>query len=108
MSRAPEPNRREYWSQRIAQQKSSGQTVRAFCEAHQLCAHSFYAWRKQLAASAGVGANEKPVSFALVETTRSPAPTQVLELVLRGGERLYIPAEEATLRLVLSVLGKSA
>ncbi len=108
MSRAPQPNRREYWSQRIAQQKASGQTVRAFCEAHQLCAHSFYAWRKQLAASAGVGANQKPVSFALVETTRSPASARMLELVLRSGERLYIPAEEATLRLVLSALAQSA
>jgi hypothetical protein len=47
------------------------------------------------------GANEKPVSFALMETTRSPAPAQLLELILRGGERLYIPAEQATLRLRL-------
>jgi transposase-like protein len=104
VSRAHQQNRREYWRQRIAQQKASGQTVRAFCEAHQLCEQSFYTWRKQLA----VSANEKPVSFALVETTRSPAPAQMLELVLRGGERLYIPAEEATLRLVLSALAKSA
>jgi hypothetical protein len=36
-----------------------------------------------------------------METTRSPAPAQLLELILRGGERLYIPAEQATLRLRL-------
>jgi hypothetical protein len=105
VSRAQQQNRREYWRQRIAQQKASGQTVKAFCEEHQLCEQSFYGWRKQLA---GVTAVDKPVSFALVETTRSPAPAQMLELVLRGGERLFIPAEEATLRLVLSALAKSA
>lgn len=79
--------------------------MRAFCEERQLCEHSFYAWRKQLA---GMSADEKPVSFALVDTTRAVAADQMLELVLRSGERLYIPAEEATLRLVLNALAKSA
>lgn len=106
MSRAPQPNRQEYWRERIAQQKASGLTVRAFCEEHQLCAHSFYAWRKQLAG--GYGPKNKPVSFALVEATHTPSPVQRLELVLRGGERLYFPAEESILRLVLSALAKSA
>lgn len=106
MSRAPQSNRQEYWRERIAQQKASGLTVRAFCEEHQLCEHSFYVWRKQLAG--GYGPKNKPVSFALVETTRTPAPAERLELVLSGGERLYIPAEESILRLVLSALAKSA
>ena len=32
----------------------------------------------------------------------------MLELILTGGERLRIPAEEATLRLVLNALAKQA
>jgi hypothetical protein len=99
-----QPERRELWRQRIAQQASSGQTVRVFCAEHKLSEHSFYWWRRQLGSS-----TEKPIRFALVETatpiaeTHPPRDTQ-LELVLHGGERLRIPAEAATLRLVLSVL----
>lgn len=105
MSTAQKQNRREYWRERIAQHKVSGKTVRAFCEEHQLCEHSFYAWRKELAG--GYSSKTKPVSFALVDTTRPPAPAPSLELVLRGGERLYIPAEESILRLVLNALAKA-
>jgi hypothetical protein len=99
--------RRELWCQRIAQQKSSGQTVRVFCGEHKLSEHSFYWWRRQLSSS-----TEKPIRFALVETatpipeTHWGRPTQ-LELVLNSGERLQIPADAATLRLVLSVLRES-
>jgi hypothetical protein len=59
-------------------------------------------WRRQLGAL-----NSKPVSFALVETNKpSQAP---VELILTSGETLRIPADAATLRLVLSVLqNKSA
>jgi hypothetical protein len=97
VSRPKQPERREVWRQRIAQQESSGQTVRAFCRAQQLTEHSFYLWRRQLGALAS-----KPVSFALVETNKpSQAP---VELILTSGETLRIPADAATLRLVLSVL----
>ena len=89
--------RRELWCQRVAQQKNSGQTVRAFCRAHKLSEHSFYWWRRQFGSS-----TERPIRFALVETA-TPAQAQI-ELVLNSGERLHIPAEAATLRLVLSVV----
>ena len=97
--------RRELWRQRVAQQERSGQTVRAFCREHKLQEHTFYTWRRQVGA-----APETPVRFALVETTRPgtdapPLSHQApLELVLRSGEKLRIPGDAATLRLVLSVL----
>jgi hypothetical protein len=96
--------RRELWSRRVAQQKNSGQTVRAFCREHKFSEYSFYWWRRQLSCSA-----EQPIRFALVETTtpttETPRPSQAqLELVLNSGERLQIPADAATLRLVLGVL----
>jgi len=91
------------WRQRIAQQKNSGQTVRAFCREHKFSEYSFYAWRRQLGS-----AGEKPIRFALVEATLTSGTHQTsqtpLELVLSGGERLHIPADAATLRLVLSAL----
>jgi hypothetical protein len=64
---------------------------------------TFRQWRRQLGS-----AGEKPIQFALVEATLTSGthqPSQTpLELVLSGGERLHIPADAATLRLVLSAL----
>jgi len=79
--------------------------VRAFCREHKLSEYSFYWWRRQLSSSA-----EEPIRFALVETMstiETPRPRQIqaqLELVLNSGERLQMPADAATLRLVLGVL----
>jgi len=103
VSRPQQSEGRELWRQRVAQQKNGGQTFRAFCREHKLSEYSFYAWRRRLGSS-----NEKPIRFALVETTPAsevhrPGQAQ-LELVLTGGERLHIPADVATLRLVLSAL----
>ena len=109
MSKPKQAERREYWRQRIAQQEKSGQSIRAFCREQGLQEHSFYMWRKQLSSS-----SNKAVRFALVETepkhngeqhpTRLAAPS--LELILATGDRLQIPADAATLRLVLSVLNQ--
>jgi transposase-like protein len=92
------------WRQRIAQQRNSGQTVRAFCREHRFSEYSFYQWRRQLGLS-----TDQPIRFALVERATPAGETGPLgqrqfELVLTSGERLRIPAEAATLRLVLGVL----
>ena len=104
MSSPKQRKRRELWSRRIAQQENSGQTVRAFCREQKFSEHSFYWWRRQFSSSA-----EQPIRFALVETippsTATPRQRQgQVELVLKSGERLQIPADAATLRLVLGVL----
>jgi transposase-like protein len=72
--------KREYWSNLIAEQEASSQTIRAFCEEHGVEDHSFYYWRKKLQKSA-------PVQFALLKTVASAAP---LELILANGEQLRI------------------
>ena len=62
--------------------------------------YSFYQWRKRLA-------EQLPMKFALVETSRSaPAAVAAVEVMLTSGERLRIAPgiDAATLRLVLSVL----
>lgn len=92
--------RRQWWRQLVAQQEQSGVSVRAFCERHRTSEHSFYKWRKRLAA-------RLPVKFALVETNGSvPARGAAVELTLATGERLRIePGVDApTLRTVLSML----
>lgn len=99
MSRTQE-ERRQWWRQLVTQQEQSGVSVRAFCQQHRTSEHSFYQWRKRLAA-------RLPVKFALVETNGSaPARGAAVELTLATGERLRIePGVDApTLRTVLSVL----
>src|ERR1019366_3890791 len=99
MSRTQE-ERRQFWRKLIAQQEQSGLSVRAFSKQHRTSEHSFYQWRKRLAAGL-------PMKFALVETSRSaPAAVAAVEVVLASGERLRIAPgiEAATLRLVLSGL----
>ncbi|HUM06517.1 MAG TPA: transposase [Terriglobales bacterium] len=90
------------WRERIAEQQSSGLSVKQFCKERGLSSWSFYKWRKQLR-EAG------PVRFALVErrTQREQGTTNAeLELVFASGERLQIQrgVDGATLRTVLEVL----
>ncbi len=98
MSRTQQ-QRRDFWRQMIAQQEQSGLTVRAFCQRQRASEHSFYHWRKRLAA-------QLPVKFALVETGPAAVHAEAVELILTSGERLRITpgVDAATLRLVLSVL----
>lgn len=91
--------RRELWRQRIAQQESSGQSIRAYCRGRGLPEHAFYGWRQRLRKQTA------PVKFALVE--RKPAGAETappIELMLANGDRLRIPYDAATLKLVLAVL----
>lgn len=91
-----ENERRKYWQSIIAEQQASGKSVRVFCRERDLGEHSFYAWRQRLR-------GDEPVTFALVDT--QPVP-QVMkfELMLASGEVLRIPADVASLRVVLEAL----
>ena len=82
----------------MAQQGKSGQSTRVFCREHGLSEPAFYAWRQRLR-------SENAVGFALVETKPASEPTAPpIELLLAGGDRLLIPSDPATLRVVLAVL----
>ena len=87
--------RRKYWQGVIAEQEGSGKSVRDFCRERDLGEHSFYWWRHRLR-------EEKPVSFALVET--KPAQAAKLELTLSSGAVLRIPADVESLRVVFEAL----
>ena len=94
--------RRELWRQRIAQQESSGQSIRAYCRGHGLTEHAFYGWRQRLRKQ------NTPVRFALVETKPAEEAFPPIELILARGDRLRIPGNAATLKLVLAVLREQA
>ena len=108
MSSPKQAERRELWRRRITEQQTSGQSARAFCREQHLNEHAFYTWRKRF------DSPDEPIRFALVEpnarsakTSQPPPPPQPgepIEVILTNGERLRIPANAATLRLVLNVL----
>lgn len=94
--------RRELWRQRIAQQETSGQSIRAYCQGSGLKESAFYGWRQRLRKQ------NTPVRFALVETKPAEQTAPPIELMLAGGDRLRIPHDAATLKLVLAVLREQA
>ena len=101
MSRKQE-QRREEWRQRVGEQESSGQSILAFCRERGLKEHSFYGWRQRLRKQ------NTPVRFALVETKSAAETVPPIELMLLSGDRLRIPNDAATLKLVLAVLREQA
>jgi hypothetical protein len=94
--------RREQWRQRIEEQESSGQPIRAFCRERGLKEPAFYGWRQRLRKQ------NTPLRFALVETKPPKETVPPLELILASGDRLRIPHDAAALKLVLAVLRESA
>jgi hypothetical protein len=106
MSSPKQTERRELWRQRITRQENSGQSARAFCREQHLNEHAFYTWRKRF------GSPDEPIRFALLAPNAPPAkpsqpqpkPGEPIEVILANGERLRIPADAASLRLVLNVL----
>ena len=99
MSKTQE-SRLEFWRQLVAEQQQSGMSVRAICRQRGASEHSFYQWRKRLAA-------RLPMKFALVEADSGAIrKTEPIEVVLVSGERLRIAPgfDAATLGAVLGVL----
>jgi transposase-like protein len=88
--------RQKYWQVVIAEQEASGNSIRDFCRERNLTEHSFYWWRRHLR-------EEKPLSFALVETKAAVTPAK-LQLALSSGEVLHIPADVESLRVVFEAL----
>lgn len=83
------------WRERIAAQRASGQSIRAWCRDNGCREHSFYFWRVRLDLSP-VGAKRprrsalKPIAFTEL-TTLGPS-AEPLRLRLARGRELLLPA----------------
>lgn len=93
----------QQWRERFRQWRSSGLTVRAFCEERRLSQPSFYAWRRVLAERDAEAAVFVPVEIVSELPAVARAP---LELVV--GEqhvvRVAVGFDAVTLRRLLAVL----
>lgn len=86
----------DVWRERVVAQQSSGQSVRAWCRAHDCHEHGFYWWRAKLGLSPTSGVTRRrsrraaPAGFAEVIVDRSMS-AEAMTLRLRGGRELVLP-----------------
>ena len=85
-------SKERFWRRIVRQWRSSGLSVRSFCEERRLSEPSFYGWRRTLFAR-----DEAVVRFVPVQVTAEPQATTTadgsagaVELVLGAGRRLRI------------------
>ena len=102
----------EAWRERIAAQRASGQSIRAWCREHNHQEHCFYWWRARLGLS--------PKSATKRQQRRAARPIQFAEVVvnhhepirlrLAGGRELHLPASmpvEHIAKLIRSIEGEA-
>ena len=88
------------WRQRIENQRASGQSVRAWCEANDAQEGSFYWWRARLGLSPDKrrfrrpprSAQAKPTPLAFAQVVVHPSTAEPLRIRLAGERELILPA----------------
>ena len=97
-------SKERFWRRMVRQWHSSGLSVRAFCQQHELAEPSFYAWRRTIAQRDAQANAPAFLPVQVVSDARSAHAT--LELVLGSGRRLCIGVgfDGPTLRRLLAVL----
>ena len=98
----------QYWRRMMRLWRSSGLSVRAFCEEQGFSQPSFYAWRRTLAERDAAVAPFVPVRIATEppESSKSDGLASAVELVLNDGRRLrVVPGFDGpTLKRLLALL----
>jgi hypothetical protein len=99
---AHRPEKVRFWRGTIDAWKQSGQTVNAFCRAHQITRSNFDRWRRILAAEADILSPPSASAFVPIRVVAEP----MAEVVLRSGVVLRLPlgtAADTVTRLVTAV-----
>ena len=101
--RTRDEQKERQWRRWIAQWRTSGLSVRDFCDRHGLATPSFYAWRNRLQQRAA----DTPAVVAVQVVADAPlAQASALELVLADGRIVRVAPgfDAATLRQLLTAL----
>ena len=84
----------QFWQMVLETFKSSGLSVRQFCQQEGLSEASFYSWRKRLSTHQKLGTNKAPLQpESFIQVSMPPAKPMGLELVLSSGHTLRIPSD---------------
>jgi transposase len=107
MARAAHGDSKEpYWRQVLARWRSSGLSVRAYCETQGISLQSFYRWRRELQRRDRARPQFLPVRV-VAEPVASDGDGGAIEVVLTNGRCLRVRPgfDRATLVRLLDVLG---
>ena len=124
MARPIDRYKEQFWRQMFARWRASGLSIAAFCEEAGLSQENFYRWRRVLrkrtsqsdqqrlpqavdeTTEKAVTAIARPLPLFVPLTVESIVAAAVLEVVVRGGRVIRVPAgfDAPTLAQVLAVL----
>jgi transposase len=90
--------RERTWRRHIERQRSSGQTIRVYCESHQLRETSFYFWRQEIAkrdresATRATAATPAPafVPVAVIDPPTASSTDAAIDIRLAEGHRVRV------------------
>jgi hypothetical protein len=106
--------REQTWRKHVERQRTSGQTVRTYCNAHQLRETSFFFWRQEIAKrDREAAATSSPVpAFVPVAVIEPPTENRAdapIDIRLADGHRVRVRSgcDRSLLTDVLSLLLRS-
>ena len=90
----------------VARWRASGESRASFARRHHIPAWTFWYWCRKLAAKPRVAAKAGPAATFVPVRLATDAEVAVIEIVLRGGERLHVRAGASVdlMRTVLTAL----
>lgn len=87
-------DQRQFWQMVLETFKSSGLSVRQFCQQEGLSEPSFYSWRKRLSTHQKPDPPKEPSQpEPFIQVSMPIAKPIVLELILASGHTLRIPSD---------------
>lgn len=107
--------REQYWRDVLRRQRTSGESIRAFCLENGINQASFYSWRRRLAKRLGEAPGDAalprdggPSPFVPVTIRPAIVSTDAIELLHAGGHVLRIPGrfDAESLARILDVLDR--
>jgi hypothetical protein len=92
---------RTKWRRTVAEQQRSGKSVAAFCRERNVCAASFFAWKKRLSQAV-----TEPFVAVQVVDAEEQASRRAIEVRICGGRSVIVEPgfDAAHLRAVLAAL----
>ena len=99
-----EQNKLAVWAERVAECRSSGQSVLSWCKEHEICSQTYYKWQKRLFTMAEA---QHEVQFAEVTPLSAGQGKSLVAITVHGAGMaadIHNGADPATVESVLRIL----